>query len=92
MRALTLILLLLIGAVHAELWFGKNGVGRVRELAAQVEQLKAINDDQRDSNARLAAEVSDLQDGIENIEEQARYELGMIRPDEILVQYTAAKR
>jgi cell division protein FtsB len=91
MRLMTVLLLLLIGAVHAELWFGKNGVGRVRELADLVEQQKAANDDLRDSNARLAAEVSDLQTGLESIEEQARFELGMVRPDEILVQYTAKR-
>jgi cell division protein FtsB len=91
MRVLTVILLLLIGAMHAELWLGKNGVGRVRELADLVEQQKAANDDLRDRNARLAAEVSDLQNGLESIEEQARFELGMVRPDEILVQYTAKR-
>jgi cell division protein FtsB len=91
MRVLTVILLLLFGAVHAELWFGRSGVPRVRELAALVSEQQAANDQVRESNARLAAEVRDLQDGLEMIEEKARQELGMIRADEILVQY-APKR
>jgi cell division protein FtsB len=42
----------------------------------------------RARNARLAAEVSDLKEGLEMVEEKARAELGMVRPDEILVQVT----
>lgn len=87
MRVLTVILLVLLGAVHAELWMGRNGVPRVRELAAQVSEKQAANEQVRESNTRLAAEVRDLQDGLEIIEEKARQELGMIRADEILVQY-----
>ncbi|MEY4754761.1 MAG: hypothetical protein RJA44_2436 [Pseudomonadota bacterium] len=91
MRVLTVILLLLLGAVHAELWFGRGGVPRVRELGGLVQDQRAANDQTREANARLAAEVRDLQEGLEIIEEKARLELGMIRADEVLVQY-APKR
>jgi cell division protein FtsB len=40
----------------------------------------------RQANDRLAAEVRDLKEGMEMVEEKARFELGMVRPNEILVQ------
>ena len=42
----------------------------------------------RQANERLASEVRDLKEGLEMVEEKARAELGMIKPDEILVQVT----
>lgn len=87
MRVVPLILLALIALVHAELWAGRSGVPRVRELQRQVAEQQARNDAAREHNGRLAAEVRDLQEGLEIIEEKARVELGMVRPNEILVQY-----
>ena len=46
----------------------------------------------RDRNSRVTAEVTDLRDGLEMVEEKARSELGMVRPDEILVQITTKKQ
>ena len=43
-------------------------------------------------NAQLDAEVRDLKEGLEMVEEKARFELGMVKPDEILVQMTSAKQ
>lgn len=88
MRVVPLVLLALIALVHAELWFGRTGVPRVMELQGQVAEQQARNEHAREHNARLAAEVRDLQEGLEIIEEKARAELGMVRPNEILVQYT----
>jgi len=87
MRVVPVILLALIALVHAELWFGRSGVPRVMELQSQVADQQTRNDEARERNARLAAEVRDLQEGLEIIEEKARAELGMVRPNEILVQY-----
>ncbi len=87
MRVVPVILLALIALVHAELWFGRSGVPRVIELQGLVAEQQARNDEARERNNRLMAEVRDLQDGLEIIEEKARVELGMVRPNEILVQY-----
>ncbi|ACB33442.1 Septum formation initiator [Leptothrix cholodnii SP-6] len=87
-RGITLVLAVLLGLVHLELWFGHSGVPRVIELDRQVEEQRERNIEARMRNERLAAEVRDLREGQETIEEKARGELGMIRPDEILVQYT----
>ncbi len=92
MRLLTLALLALLALVHAELWFGKGGVPRVVELSGKLREQKAANDAARQRNEQLLAEVSDLKEGLEMVEEKARFELGMVKPDEILVQITSPKR
>lgn len=92
MRLLTLALLALLALVHAELWFGKGGVPRVVELSGKLREQKAANDAARQRNGQLLAEVSDLKEGLEMVEEKARFELGMVKPDEILVQITSPKR
>ena len=91
MRAVTLALLVLIGLVHIELWFGKGGVPRVMELQAKLAQQKAANELARARNAQLDAEVRDLKAGLEMVEETARYDLGMVKPDEIFVQLSPVK-
>ena len=88
MRIATLILLALLAVVQAELWFGKGGVPRVMALRAQVQTQKRANADAQARNEQLAAEVRDLQEGLEMVEEKARTELGMVKPDEIYVQLT----
>jgi cell division protein FtsB len=86
MRLLTFALVALLALVHLDLWFGRSGVGRVMELRTQVADLQTKNDQARVDNERLLAEVSDLKQGLEIIEEKARFELGMIKPGEVLVQ------
>ena len=92
MRWITLALAVLLLLVHAELWFGKGGVPRVIELQRKLDAQRADNALARRRNDQLAAEVSDLKDGLEMVEEKARFELGMIKPDEIFVQLSPARR
>ena len=92
MRFVTAALMLLIALVHAELWFGKGGVPRVMELQARLDVQKSSNEAASGRNAQLLAEVSDLKEGLEMVEEKARRELGMVKPDEILVQISTPKR
>lgn len=86
MKLVTLALLLLLALVQAELWAGKGGRSYVVQLESQLQAQQRANDAARERNQRLAAEVSDLKEGLEMVEEKARSELGMIKPDEILVQ------
>lgn len=92
MRLVTLALLALLVLVHAELWLGRGGMPRVLELSGKLAVQQANNDAARLRNEQLAAEVSDLKQGLEMVEEKARFELGMVKPDEILVQVAPAKR
>ena len=92
MRYISLALVALLALVHAELWFGKGGAPRMLELQAKLAEQQATNQADRARNAQLVAEVSDLKEGLEMVEEKARFELGMVKPDEILVQLSTAKR
>ena len=79
-----LITLLLI--VHAQLWFGRGSVPRVASMRAQLAELTQSNKDAQLRNDQISSEVNDLQEGLEMVEEQARQDLGMVKPNEIFVQ------
>jgi cell division protein FtsB len=83
MKLLTLALLVLLGAIQYPLWAGKGGWLRVWEVDQQIESQREMNGRLQARNAALDAEVRDLKQGLEAIEERARSELGMIRHDEI---------
>jgi cell division protein FtsB len=81
-----LALLVLIAALQYPLWSGKGGWLRVWELDRQLQEQRAANEKLRQRNAALEAEVRDLKNGYEAIEERARSELGMIKPDEVFYE------
>jgi cell division protein FtsB len=86
MRLITIVLAVLLLLIQYPLWMGKGGFFRARELSLQLEEAKEKNEKNRLRNAKLASEVRDLEVGTEAIEERARYELGMIRKDEVFIQ------
>ena len=92
MRWITLALAALLVLVQGELWFGKVGMPHMIDMQRKLAAQKAVNDTARQRNEQLTAEVNDLKDGLEMVEEKARGELGMIKPDEIFVQLSPAKR
>ena len=92
MRLVTIALLVLLALVHAELWLGKGGVPRVMELSGKLAEQKQANEAAKQRNAQLLAEVSDLKEGLEMVEEKARFDLGMVKPDEIFVQVSPPRR
>jgi cell division protein FtsB len=89
MRLVTVALIALLALAQAELWFGKGGLMRRMELDNSLAAQRGVNDTKRARNEQLLAEVRDLQDGLEMVEEKARFELGMVKPDEILVQISS---
>ena len=86
MRWISLILLALILLLQYPLWLGKGGWLKVWDLNRQVEAQKQINQQTQTRNAVLDADVRDLKQGTEAIEERARSELGMIKRDEVFFQ------
>lgn len=92
MRWTPLVLAGLLLAVQGDLWFGKGNLPYVMSLKRQLAEQEAANDAARERNARVAAEVADLREGLEMVEEKARRELGMVRGNEIFVQVTPARR
>lgn len=91
MRALSLLLAVLILLLQYPLWLGKGSWLRVWDLERQIAAQQAANEALALRNAKLAAEVNDLKQGYDAIEERARYDLGMIRHNEIFFQVIEAK-
>jgi cell division protein FtsB len=92
MRILGLALVLLIALIQNPLWFGKGGWLRVHELDTQVEAQSETNVKLAARNATLDAEVLDLKQGYDAIEERARSELGMVKQDEVFFQLLQPSR
>jgi cell division protein FtsB len=86
MRWLTVGLIALVALLQYPLWLGKGGWLRVWEYDRQLQQQKEVTRKLEIRNAGLDAEVRDLKQGYDAIEERARFELGMIRQDETFVQ------
>ena len=91
MRWTPILLAALLVVVQGDLWFGKGNMPYVMGLGKQLDAQQVANVQARERNARAAAEVADLKEGLEMVEEKARAELGMVRPDEILVQVAPRK-
>jgi cell division protein FtsB len=88
MKILAGVLVVLIVLVQVPLWLGKGGWLRAWELEREVAKQKDKNEKLEVRNGGLAAEVKDLKTGTDAVEERARYELGMVRKDEVFYQVT----
>ena len=91
MKTLAGILTALIVLVQLPLWLGKGGWLRVWEVSQQVEAQGTRNAQFERRNVALDAEVRDLKQGVDALEERARYELGMIKGDEVFFQVVEKK-
>ncbi|WP_034303499.1 cell division protein FtsB [Herbaspirillum sp. RV1423] len=86
MRLIILCLTALLVLIQYPLWLGKGGWLRVWDLDKQVQQAQKKNDELKARNAKLESEVEDLKQGTGSVEERARYELGMIKQNEVFIQ------
>lgn len=86
MRWISLIFVVLILLLQYPLWLGKGGWLKVWDLDRQVEAQKQLNQQTQARNAVLDADVRDLKQGTEAVEERARSELGMVKRDEVFFQ------
>jgi len=87
-RLIPLALLALLAVLHGQLWIGRGSVLHVADLNQQLVSQTLKNELARKANQQLSAEVRDLKEGMDMVEEKARLELGMVRPNEIMVQVT----
>ena len=92
MRVLAGILVALILLIQYPLWLGKGGWLRAWEVDRRLAAQRATNDSLERRNRALGAEVRDLKQGFEAIEERARYELGFVKQDEVFFQILEASR
>lgn len=72
--------------MHGQLWFGRGSVRNVNKLQSELDAQQAKNVQAALANVRLEAEIRDLKEGLEIVEEKARGELGMVKNNEIFVQ------
>ena len=85
-RAVPLVLIALLVILHGQLWFGRGSLSSVAHLRTQLAEQIQRNSQAQLANQQLAAEVRDLKEGLEMVEEKARMELGMVKVNEIYVQ------
>ncbi len=86
MKTLIAVLAVLFVLLQYKLWFGEGSMMEVWRLDRAIATQTAENAQLRERNQALAAEVSDLKQGVEAIEERARRELGMIKKGETFYQ------
>ena len=85
-RFVPAILIALLVLFHAQLWLGRGSIPAVRNMQLRLDEQNAKNIKAQAANEQLAAEVRDLKEGLEMVEEKARSELGMVKANEIYVQ------
>ena len=85
-RVVPVLLVTLLVVLHAQLWFGRGSLPNVSQLQTLLAEQNLRNQQAMQANSQLAAEVRDLKEGLEMVEEKARMELGMVKTNEIYVQ------
>lgn len=80
------VLVLMFLGLQYKLWFDKGSVPRAHALEQDLAEIKAKNEEAKQKNAVLEADVRDLEKAGEAIEERARSELGMVKKGETLIQ------
>jgi len=90
-RTLTWMLLTMLLVLQGQLWLGRGSIPDVMQLRQTLVAQRLDNQQALIANQRLDAELRDLSEGREMIEERARREIGMLRQGEIFVQYSRAK-
>lgn len=90
-RKLTWILLLILLILQGQLWLGRGSLPNVIHLRETWSNQMQANQQGQINNQRQEAELRDLKEGKEMIEERARRDIGMVRQGEIFVQYSRSK-
>ncbi len=86
MRVILSILLLLLLILQVQLWSGRGGLPEIWSLREQIREQEAENRRLQARNEALEAEVRNLREGLDAIEERARTELGLVRENEIFFE------
>lgn len=85
-RLVPTLLITLLLLLQAQLWLGRGSLPKVAQLRADLTNQLLKNGQALQANSQLEAEVQDLKEGLEMVEEKARMELGMVKTNEIYVQ------
>ena len=85
-KVLLILAAILVAGFQYLYWFGEGGYHDHQGLSQKIQQQIELNNEYKERNRILAAEVYDLKNGVEAIEEHARLDLGLIKPHETFVQ------
>ncbi|WP_151710492.1 cell division protein FtsB [Acinetobacter brisouii] len=85
-RIILCLAIILVAGFQYMFWFGEGGYYDHQKLMQQIQQQTEVNQELKERNRILGAEVYDLKNGAEAIEEHARLDLGLIKPNETFVQ------
>ena len=85
-KVILVLAITIIAVLQFRFWFGEGGYFPHQALLQQIQQQTEVNDELKERNRILAAEVFDLKNGVEAMEEHARLDLGLIKPHETFVQ------
>ena len=85
-RLVPAVLISLLVLFQAQLWWGRGSLPNVQAMQNRLNEQIGKNATAEAQNQQIAAEVDDLKEGLEMVEEKARSELGMVKPNEIFVQ------
>ncbi|MET0533798.1 MAG: cell division protein FtsB [Steroidobacter sp.] len=91
MKILAAALVMLLALLQYRLWLGEGGMREVRRLRAEIEAQRDENQQLKERNRTLSAEVQDLKKGTVAIEERARTDLGMVGKGETFYQVVPPK-
>lgn len=85
-RIFSLALMVILAGLQYRIWVGEGSLAEVWRLTQNIEVQSTKNAELQQRNQKLHAEVLDLKQGMEAIEERARRELGMIAKGEVFYQ------
>ncbi|MGQ3892438.1 cell division protein FtsB [Legionella sp. CNM-4043-24] len=87
MRSIILILLLALLGLQYKLWLGDGSILQWRNLQQKIAEQSRVNDKKMARNQAMEADIIELQSGDQALEEQARFELGMVKSEETYYQF-----
>ncbi len=86
-KVATYLLLILLVVFQGQLWLGRGSVFHVWQMEQKLAGQEQQNQAAKRKNEQLLIDIRDLKEGLVLIEDRARFELGMVKPNEVFVQY-----
>jgi cell division protein FtsB len=87
MRTIGLFLILILLGLQYKLWFGEGSVFHWTQLDKKLARQEEINRKLAARNRAVEADIAELKSGDQALEEQARYDLGMVKQGEVYYQF-----
>ncbi|MBV35926.1 MAG: cell division protein FtsB [Rickettsiales bacterium] len=86
MKWVALVLVVILGSLQYRIWFGESSFREISEQREKADNIRKENKELEIRNQKIIAEIIDLRDGNDAIEERARYQLGMIKEGEVFIR------